>query len=485
MNTLHRGLLIVAAAVLLAACSENTPITSDASRDRSAAADVGQDASPEAGAGDSSPDVTVDAGPPDLAPDAGPLQAPFGPAKAGSYLVGSSFAQGIRGTIQTLTKEAGLTVSVDEWITGGASIWDIWNSSGTELQTRLTALTSGKYDVLFMNAQRPWRQTGSEAVAAGNFVKQAHASNSKYRFLIQVYWTFEQSSFRHSEKSTLAEDLAMYRLGALRLALNIALAHKAPVFVAPVGLAMERVKELAAKGKLQGYKTRAALHAGDGSHLSDLGLYVQALVIHGAAYQDKPHGHTKVLGSGSSAKTLSAADAKAIWDVVQTVLRDTPFSGWYKKPPATFAAFQTALSAALGNWENFDKLSALSISSGTFTGEHGVAWSYTKARAQASWPRLINNTLYLETGGTLGATLPAGAGRLEFIFSPFTAGAAATMELRAAGKTVSTFTRSSVNTTDLFASRADGVKAAGPVKLELVCKKGPCLVDNVIWTDHP
>ena len=382
--------------------------------------------------------------------------------------------------MQTLTKEAGLTVAVDEWITGGASIWNIWNSSGSELQTRLTQLKSGKYDVLFMNAQRPWRQTGSEAVAAGNFVKEALASSAKFRFLIQVYWTFEQSPYRYSEKSTLAEDVQMYRKGALRVALNIARAQKAPVFVAPVGVAMERVKELAAGGKLQGYKTRAALHAGDGAHLSDLGLYVQALVIHGAAYQDRPHGHTKVLGS----KTLSAADAKAIWDAVEKVLRDTPFSGWYKKPPATLSAYLTALSAALGNWETFDKLSALSVSSGSFTGEGGVAWSYTKARSQAAWPRLINNTLYLETGGTVSATVAKGAKSVDFIFSPLTAGATATVEVRAGGKAVSTHSRTTLNTTDLYASRSSS-NTKGPVKLELACKKGPCLVDNVMWTDFP
>lgn len=434
------------------------------------------------------PDAPVElgafeAGPGDSGADSGmTLKPPFGAAVGGAYLIGSSFAAGVRGYVQTFTQEAGLSVSVTEWITGGASMWTIWNGSGTARQARLAELTSGKYGALFMNAQRPWRQTGSEAIAAGNFASRAHAADPSFRVVIQQYWTFEQSPYRFADASTRAEDLAMYRQGALRVAMLMALAVGTPVYVAPVGAAVEAVKELAAGGKLAGFAARADLHEADGQHLSALGLYVQALTLHGALYQDRPHGHSAVVGSGSAATTLSAGDAKLIWDAVHTALRDTPFSGWYRKAPATLSSYKAAMSKALRNWETFDALAAQTVTSGTFAGQDGATWSFTKGRAQAGAPRLVNNTLYLESGGTVTAPLAAGVGDLSFILSPPGPGTASVM-VKASARSIGPLTRAGDNTGDLLATVVKAVAQKGPVKLTITCTKGPCLVDNVQWTD--
>lgn len=480
MIKIHHSLC---AALLLAACTDGSGSSKEAGAPETGVDAARLEAGSEAGADAASLDAGPDAAVAEAGADAG---GPFTAAAKGAYIIGSSFAQGIKNYIETFTKESGLTVPVTEWITGGASIWTIWFSSNpTEKQTHLGELASGKYDVLFMNAQRPWRLTGSEALAGGNFAEKALTAVPDYRVLIQVYWTFEQSPYRFSETSTRDQDLAMYRQGALRVAQLMSSKIKAPVFVAPVGLAIERVKELATGGKLQAYKTRAALHQGDGSHLSDLGNYIQALVIHGAAYQDKPQGHSRKLGSGGGAKTLSTADANLVWGEVNKVLRDTPFSGWYGKAPTTLAGYQASLKAALRNWETFDNFTSSTVGSGSFVGRDGVSWSYTKSRAQAGAPRLINTTLYMEQGGTLTATLPKGLDQLHFIFSPLTSGATATVEVLAKGISLGSKTRSQDNTSTLYATVVSGINTKGALNVELRCKAGPCLVDSVQWTDYP
>ncbi len=440
-------------------------------------------------------DLAADASPPDAntpelapppdaqAPDAG---APFGPARGGAYIMGSSFAMGIKDTIKTFTQESGLSVKVSEWTIGGAPIELMWSetkaNNPTLLAAKLAELKSGSYGVLFMNAQQPWRQAEREIRGVTSFTREALKGNPAFRFVIQVYWTLEQDPYKFSDKSTMWEDLAMFRRGALHLAYRVASAIKAPVFVAPVGIAIERVKEQAASGKLAAFKSRAALHEPDGSHLSKLGNYIQASVIHTAAYQDKPHGHSKKLGAG----TLSSSDAAIIWDEVLKAVRQTPFSGWYVKAPTTFTAYLAALKRAIRNWETFDNLKpASAFGSGTFTGQDGFTWTYKQGRATTTAPRLHDSTLVLNKGGSLWANIPGGVGELSFILGKQQPGsAAASLEVRVGGKSLGTYSRAQDNLTRL-ATVITGIKASGPVKLELLVKGDACLLDNLIWTDYP
>ena len=189
---------------------------------------------------------------------------------------------------------------------------------------------------------------------------------------------------------------------------------------------------------------------------------------------------------GGTSATLSTADAAIIWDEVYKAVRETPFSGWYSKAPATFSAYLAALKHAIRNWETFDKLKqAGAYGSGTFTGEDGFSWTYKEGMAAATAPRLHDSTLSLNKGGRLTATIPGGVGELSFILGKGASGsAAASVEIKVGGKTQGTFTRAKENVEKL-AFRVKGIQAKGPVKLELLVKGAPCLVDNMIWTDYP
>ena len=450
------------------------------------------------------PDIVADLPLPDgSAPDLGPLDlgapdaaagTPFGAATLGAYIMGSSYAEGIQDYLKTFIGESGITAKVASWTVGGAPINYLWTgtqaSDPTLFLTKLTELKSGAYGLLFMNAQMPWIQTDMEIKGVSGFTAEALKAKADFRFLIQVYWRTEQSPYRFSETSTRRQDLAMYRRGALRVAYQVARAIKAPVFVAPVGTAVEGVKDLALAGKLVGFKTRAALHESDGEHLSDLGHYIQAMVVHTAAYQNAPQGHSRKLGSASGGPSLTTADAKLIWDEVSKAVRDTPFSGWYKKSAGSYTAYLAALKAAIRNWETFDKLTQLNTpGDGTFTGEDGLTWTYKQGMAvlASAEPRLFDRTLVLDkVGSSLWASIPGGVGELSFVFSKRLVTAAdAVVELRVGGKTVGTYTRSAFNADTKYANQVTGIDGKGPVKLEFVCKGSSMFLDNVIWTEYP
>lgn len=418
----------------------------------------------------------------DKSPDAASVH--FGPTTSGTYLIGSSFAMGVQSYIQTLTQEAGLAVSVAEWTVGGASINSLWNDTSAQnpalLQSKLAEITSGKFGLLFMNAQQPWLQTDTETLGVGRFAGEALKGNPSFRLMIQVYWTFEQDPYRFRETSTRWEDLMMVRFGALRVAYQVGKALNAPVFVAPVGEAIERVKERAAKGQLSAYTSRSALHEADGQHLSGLGNYVQASVIHAGAYQRYPQGQSKQINSSSGSTLLTEADAKLIWDDITESVRKTPFSGWYEQESTTLSGYMAALKKAISNWETFDGLSA---SGGSFTGEDGFSWTVVKGKAAASTEQLIGRTLSLESGGSLAGSIPKGVGVLFFVFSPLSTGPAATLEVWLGGTLAGTYTRSQDNRTTKYATMLTNLNAKGPVTLEIKSKGAPCLLDNVQWTD--
>ena len=485
MSVLSRlAALFIAALAAAAACNAPPSTVLDLGAVDAAAPDMAADLP--------TPDSRIpDLAPPDLgAPDAaGP---PFGPNNKGAYIMGSSYAMEIQDFIKTFTAESGLTAKVGEWTMGGAAMDVIWSqtlaTNPTLLAAKLKELRSGDYGLLFMNAQQPWIQTDSEIRGVGNFTEEALKGNAAYRFMIQVYWRTEQEPYRFSETSTRAQDLAMYRRGALRVAHDVAAYIKAPVFVAPVGVAVEAVKDLAVAGKLSAFKTRAALHEPDGQHLSALGHYVQALVVHTAAYQDTPHGHSLRLGVGSGSPALTPADAKLIWDAVLKAVREAPFSGWYKAAPADAAKQLAALSAAISNWETFDNLKAASSpGNGVFTGEDGFTWTFSQGTEATTPNGLVGRTLGLsKSGGALAATIPGGVGELSFVFSKALAsGSDAVIEVRVGGKKVGAYTRGAANTSTLYATRITGIDTKGPVKVELLCKGDSLLVDDVMWTDYP
>ena len=480
--------LLLTAGLLFVGCDEADPADTghDAAPDLARPDLARPDRGPDRTAADLADLASAEVSAPDLpGPDSG-VAAPFAPAKKGVYVIGSSYAMGIRSYLQTLIKDDGRADPATDWTEGGVSIHSLWWYSVTNpsrIQPKLKQITAGAHDVLFMNAQRPWIQTKGEVIGVGGFVKEVAAKQPSFRFLIQVYWRTEQFPYRYHLTSTRQQDLAMYRRGALQVAHQVAQATKAPVFVAPVGLALEAVKELAAGGKLKGYSKRQDLHDPDGQHLSELGKYVQALVIHCAAYQHKPHGHSAKVGSA----TLAPSDAKLIWDSVQAVVQQTPFSGWYAKAPTSYATYIAALGQALSNWETFDLLQQSSSGSGSFVGQGGVSWSFSAARVHSVTPGLVGNSVQLAAkSGSLSTTLSGGVDQLSLVLSAASSSASVKLELWLGGKLRGTVTRQD-NRTTLHANQLTGLKAKGPVKLELRCAGagGDCLVDNLRWSDAP
>jgi hypothetical protein len=341
----------------------------------------------------------------------------------------------------------------------------------------LHELLTGTADVLAMTATRPWLYTEFEAEACAYFSKVLLEENPDARIFIHDYWT------------VLAPDRSLYpelhgwdnvrgmHMGAIKIINLMAneLNHK--VYVVPAGMAVQVMREKIAAGQLEDYKNPDDLMS-DSIHLSEMGRYVQACLTFCGAYRydvRKLPGDV-VGGRGRQRLKFSQHDSKVIHDVVYDIVRNTPYSGWYKNEPASFDAYMAHLKAGLKNWESFDKMYPVS-GTGKFTGDNGIVWNYTNVDSSKDEETMTDAFIIMRRGSSLSATIPGGIGELHFALNKN-----AEIEVSVDGKSMGTFkpVRRGIWNSHYF--KITDLNKTGDVKVEFTCRSDRAIMDNISWT---
>jgi len=400
------------------------------------------------------------------------------PAEYDLYCIGSSYIIDHQ-YMQSMAESAGIALKA-----GRSEI------SGNMLSIRLRAptkplnsanplyeLPTGTVDILAMTATRPWLYTESEAEACSYFSGLLLENNPDARIFIHDYWT------------VLAPDRSLYpelhgwdnvrgmHLGAIKIINLMAneLGHK--VYVVPVGVAVQVMREKIAAGELEDYKNPDDLMS-DSIHLSEMGRYVQACLTFCGAYRydvRKLPGDV-VGGRGRQRLKFSQHDAKVIHDVVYEIVRNTPYSGWYKNEPDSLDAYMAHLKAGLKNWESFDKMYPTS-GTGTFTGDNGIVWNYTNVDSGKGEEIMTDAFIIMRLGSSFSATIPGGIGELHFAVNKN-----AEIEVVVDGKSMGTFKPVRQGIWNSYYFKIQDLNKTGDVTVEFTCRSQKAAMDNISWT---
>ena len=123
---------------------------------------------------------------------------------------------------------------------------------------------------------------------------------------------------------------------------------------------------------------------------------------------------------------LSTHDATLINQAICDVVRGRSFSGWYGNEPTSYTAYLDSMTAALMNYETFEKIDTVAGSgndhkSGSFVGQNGITWTYHHGWGTAmSAIRINEETMLLAEQAApgdpsyLSATIPNGISELTF-----------------------------------------------------------------------
>jgi hypothetical protein len=357
------------------------------------------------------------------------------------YGIGASILSNVSHWIGLFLETKGMQGSIDELLIPGAPvnwIWDMRDSLPTYCPHPQTYLQTNSVDVLYLC---PAGDDKPEAAACANFALAAIQGNPNVRVFIQERYNVEPDTngvsrfcfFQESCDQNETNDL-LFRPDMLRKAHMAAQQIGRPVYDVPVGSAIEAVKDLITAGKLDNYHSRMDLHIGlqpDGSidsHLSALGAYAMAAAVWAAAYQQDPRTLPRVFTGwfigGNDSLAMSSHDATLINQAIYDVVRGRSLSGWYANEPTTYGAYMDSMTAALKNYETFEKIDTVTIgdrNNGSFVGQNGIEWTYHHGFGITnSAVRINEETMILAPLAApgdpsyLSATIPNGISELTF-----------------------------------------------------------------------
>lgn len=401
-------------------------------------------------------------------------------------VIGSSFTTDIGEYCQSMLAQKGITVTNKKCQIIGASIEFIWNNDASSSPYNpKTELQSGNNELLFMNAQVPWLRTEMEADYSGRFAQLGINSYPGLRTMIQDYWVTEPAQYCFNQGCGNYDNLAMYRRGSVKVALLMTQTLNKQVYIAPVGLTIEKVKELAESGQLSGFTRSADLFDTDGKHLGPLGKYVQALTILCGLHQKDVRGYPSTVYSpyGGLLFQCSTTDAAKIQDLIYSTVRSTSFSGWYQDESSTVASYITSLKSNLLNFESFDKCNAStgSLGNGNYVGDNNITWNYIKAKLKDDHYSLTDKCIELGAGGELSATIAGGVGNLSVHYR---LGEGYSTNLKLYVNNVLKYQVDLVGNKDSKGYTFADINTSGSVSVRLVSSGTYVQIDNVVWSSY-
>lgn len=401
-------------------------------------------------------------------------------------VIGSSFTTDIGEYCQSLLSQKGIAVSNKKCQIIGASIEFIWNNDASSSPYNpKTELQSGSNEMLFMNAQVPWLRTEMEADYSARFAQLGINSYPGLRTMIQDYWVTEPAQYCFDQGCGNNDNLSMYRRGSVKAAMLMTQTLNKQVYIAPVGLTIEKVKELAESGQLEGYTRKTDLFDADGKHLGPLGKYVQSLTILCGLYQKDVRGYpATVYGPyGGLLFQCSSADAAKIQDLVYSTVRTTPFSGWFQSEASTVASYITSLKSNLVNFESFDLCNAATGSSGngSYVGDNGITWNYIKTKLKDDHYTLTDKCIELGAGGELSAQIQGGIGNFSLSYRM---GEGYTTNIKLYVNSVLKYQFDLIGNKDSKGYTFADINTSGTVSIRLVSSGTYFQVDNIVWSSY-
>lgn len=346
-------------------------------------------------------------------------------------------------------------------------------NSGNPLQE----LPTGTVDVLAMTATRPWRYTESEAGACAYFSKLLLQHNPDARIFIHDYWTVSPPDRSLYPELHGWDNVRGMHLGAIKIINLMAKKLNHKVYIVPVSVAIQVMREKITAGELEDYKHPDDLMS-DSIHLSEMGRYIQACLTFCGAYRydvRKLPGDV-VGGRNRSRLKFSPNDAAIIHQVVYETVRNTLYSGWYKNEPDSLDAYMIHLQKGLKNWESFDKMYPASAT-GTFKGDNGIKWSYTNVSSSKDGETLTDAFIIMRRGSSLSATIPGGIRDLHFAMYQN-----AEIEVKVDGKSMGTFKPVREGGWNNHYFKIKDLNKAGDTTVEFTCRSREAIMDNISWT---
>jgi len=346
-------------------------------------------------------------------------------------------------------------------------------SSGNPLQE----LATGTVDVLAMTATRPWRYTESEAGACAYFSKLLLQHNPDARIFIHDYWTVSPPDRSLYPELHGWDNVRGMHLGAIKIINLMAKKLNHKVYIVPVSVAIQVMREKITAGELEDYKRPDDLMS-DSIHLSEMGRYIQACLTFCGAYRyDVRQLPGDVVGGRNQRRLkFSPNDAAIIHQVVYETVRNTPYSGWYKNEPDILDAYMIHLQKGLKNWESFDKMYPTS-GTGTFTGDNGIKWSYTNVSSSKDGEILTDAFIIMRRGSSLSATIPGGIRDLHFAMYQN-----AEIEVKVDGKSMGTFKPVRKGGWNNHYFKIKNLNKTGDAIVEFTCRSREAIMDNISWT---
>lgn len=341
----------------------------------------------------------------------------------------------------------------------------------------LGELATGTANVLAMTATRPWRYTEVEAGACAYFSKLLLQHNPDARIFIHDYWTVSPPDRSLYPELHGWDNVRGMNLGAIKIINLMATELNHKVYIIPIGVTVQVMREKIAAGELDGYKQPEDLMS-DSIHLSEMGRYIQACLTFCGAYRydvRKLPGDV-VGGRGPRRLKFSPHDAKVIHQVVYETVRNTPYSGWFKNEPDSLNAYLKHLQAGLKNWESFDKIHSAS-GTGTFAGDNGIKWSYTNVRSGKDGEILTDAFIIMRNGSSLSASIPGGIADLHFAMYK-----GAEIEVTVDGESMGTFKPVREGGWNNHYFKIKDLDKTGDVKVEFTCRSLEAIMDNISWT---
>jgi len=346
-------------------------------------------------------------------------------------------------------------------------------SSGNPLHE----LSTGTVDVLAMTATRPWRYTESEAGACAYFSKLLLQHNPDARVFIHDYWTVSPPDRSLYPELHGWDNVRGMHLGAIKIINLMAKKLNHKVYIIPVSVAVQVMREKITAGELEGYKNPDDLMS-DSIHLSEMGRYIQACLTFCGAYRyDVRQLPGDVVGGRNQRRLkFSPNDAAIIHQVVYETVRNTLYSGWYKNEPDSLDAYMLHLQKGLKNWESFDKMYPAS-GSGTFTGDNGIQWNYTNVSSGKDGETLTDVFIIMRRGSSLSATIPGGIRDLHFAMYQN-----AEIEVKVDGKSMGTFKPVREGGWNNHYFKIKDMNKTGDATVEFTCRSLEAIMDNISWT---
>jgi hypothetical protein len=400
------------------------------------------------------------------------------PAEYDLYCIGSSYIIDHQ-YIQSMAESAGIILKAGRCEIYGdmRSIRVIAETKPLNSANPLHELTTGTVDVLAMTATRPWLYTESEARACAGFGKLLLEHNPNARIFIHDYWTVSTPDRSLYPELHGWDNVRAMRLGSIKTINLMANEPRRKVYVVPVGVAVQTMREKIAAEQLEGYKNPDDLMS-DSIHLSEMGRYIQACLIFCGAYRYDVRKLPGDAFGGVDRRRLkfSSHDAMIIHEVVYETVRNTPYSGWYKNEPDSLDAYLEHLKTGLKNWESFDKMYP-TCGTGVFIGDNEILWSYTNVDSSKDEETMTDAFIIMRQGSSLSATIPDGINELHFAIDKNSE-----IEVSVDGKSMGTFKPTRLGGWNNHYFKIKDLNKTGDVTVEFTCRSDRAVMDNIWWT---